>query len=182
VLGSSSVGARLAAEVGLPFSFAHFVSPRYAAQILAGYRRDFRPSCWCREPTASLAVTVICADTDAAAERLAVSDDLWHLSSNGGDRGPLLSVEDAEAYSMSVLEKELVREHRRRRFVGCVDRVHGELVALLRRCGVDELVVRTVCHDPVARIHSYELLAESFGIDRQPSSSAITASKDLAGR
>jgi luciferase family oxidoreductase group 1 len=170
VLASSSFGAALAARLGLPLSFAHFVSPRYVRQVLAAYRADFRASARCPEPCANLAVSVICADTDAAAQRLATSDDVRHLRSGDGRRGRFLSVEDAEAYPATALEKDLLAERRRWRFAGAADRVHRELVALASACEVDELVVRTVCHDPRARVHSYRLLARAFGIDTGPAS------------
>lgn len=164
VLGSSAVGAGLAAQLGLRFSFAHFVSPAFAPQIVARYRAQFRPSRYCPEPQASLAVSVICADTDADAAELARSDDLWHLASARRDRAPLMTTEQAAAYQPTDLEEQLLVQQKGRRIVGAVDDVPVALAGLADACGVDELVVRTVCPDPAARIHSYELLAEAFGI------------------
>jgi hypothetical protein len=37
-------------------------------------------------------------------------------------------------------------------------------VDLAHAFAVDEIVVLTVCHDPSARLRSYELLAEAFGL------------------
>ena len=37
-------------------------------------------------------------------------------------------------------------------------------VDLAHTFAVDEIVVLTVCHDPSARLRSYELLAEAFGL------------------
>lgn len=166
VLGSSSYGAGLAARMGLAFSFAQFVSPAFGPQILATYRRQFRPSSRCPEPRASVSVSVICADTEAEAERLAISYDVWHLRPEGGRRGPLLSVEDAEAHLVSDTERELLGQGRRRRLVGAPERVRAALVDLTARYGVDELVIRTITFDPAARTRSYRLLAEAFGLDR----------------
>ncbi len=167
VLGSSSYGASLAARMGLRFSFAQFVSPNFGPQVVDSYRRQFQPSCRCPEPTTSLGVSVICADTDAEAERLAVSQDVLHLRPEGASRGPLLPVEEAQAYPMTELERELVRQYRNRRVLGAPDRVHAALVDLATTYSVDELVVHTVCHDPVARVRSYQLLADVFGLDRR---------------
>lgn len=164
VLGSSSYGAGLAARLGLAFSFAQFVSPEFGPQILAAYRRQFRPSPRCPEPRASVSVSVICADTDAEAERLATSYDVWHLRTEGAGRGPLLSVEDAEAHLVTDTERELLRQRRPRRLVGAPERVHAALVDLAARYGVDELVIRTITFDPAARTRSYRLLAEAFAL------------------
>lgn len=162
VLGSSSYGAELAARMGLPFCFAQFVSPRFGPQVMAGYRRQFRPSPRCPEPRASLGVSVICADTDASAERLAASQDVWHLRREGPGRGPLLSWQDAENYPASDVETELLAQQRARRVTGTPDRVHAALTQMAAEHGADELVVRTVCHDPADRLRSFQLLAEVF--------------------
>jgi luciferase family oxidoreductase group 1 len=168
VLGSSSYGSALAAGMGLRFSFAHFVSPRFGAQLLAAYRRQFRPSPLCPTPVGSVGVSVVCAETDAEATRLAISDDVWHLRPEGAERGPLLSVEEAEAYPLSALERELLAEQGLRRMVGAPDRIRALLLNLVDAYDVSELVVRTVVHDPKARLRSYELVAEAFDLSDQP--------------
>ncbi len=167
VLGSSSYGAALAAGTGLFFSFAHFISPGHGAQLLGNYRRRFRPSERCPEPRANVGVSVVCAETDAEAERLALSADVWRLRPEGPQRGPLLSPEDAEAAALTPVERVLLVQHRDRRVVGAPDRVRDRLLELARAHDVDELVVLTVCHDPRARLRSYELLAEAFDLERR---------------
>jgi len=164
VLGSSSYGADLAARMGLPFSFAHFVSPEFGPQVMAAYRRQFRPSPHCPEPTASVGVSVVCADADADAERLARSQDVWHLRPEGAARGPLLSWEEAEEYRVTDLGQELLAQQRRRRVAGAPDRVRSVLEDLAAAYGVGELVVRTVVHDPADRVRSYQLLAQAFSL------------------
>jgi luciferase family oxidoreductase group 1 len=162
VLGSSSYGSTLAARMGLPFSFAHFVSARHGPQVMAAYRRQFRPSPFCPAPRASVGVSVVCAETDAAAERLVTSDDVWHVDPAAAPGRPLLAVEDAEAVPLTGLEQELMAQQRLRRVVGAPDRVHAALSNLADAFGVEELVVRTVVHDPAARLRSYRLLAGAF--------------------
>ncbi|MGI8759417.1 MAG: LLM class flavin-dependent oxidoreductase [Acidimicrobiales bacterium] len=162
VLGSSSYSASLAAGMGLSYSFAHFISPAHGPQIMAAYRDRFRPSSFSPAPRASVGVSVICAETDAEAERLATSQDRWRLRPEGAERGPLLSVEEAQAAPVPELEQVLMTQHRSRRLTGAPDRVRDSLRSLAGAYGVDELVVVTICHDPKARLRSYELLAEAF--------------------
>lgn len=164
VLSSSSYGAGLAAGLGLRLCFAHFVTPAFGAQTVGGYRRRFRASPACPEPVASLGVSVMCADTDAEALRLATSAEVWKLRPEGASRGPLPSVADAQARSLSALERVQLAQDRTKRVVGAPDRVRAELEALAADHGVDELVILTVCHDPQARRRSYELLAEIFAL------------------
>lgn len=165
VLGSSSYGSALAANMGLPFSFAHFVSPRFGPQIMAAYRRKFRPSIQCPRPQASVGVSVLCAETDNEAERVAISDDVWHLRPGGAGRRSLPSVEEAEALPLTDLERELLAQQRLRRVVGAPDRVRAMLLNLAEAYDVDELVIRTVSHDPEVRLRSYQMLAMACGLN-----------------
>ena len=109
-----------------------------------------------------MAVSVMCADTDEEAQRLARSNEVWRLRPEGTERGPLLSPEDAAARTLTDLEEAKVAQSRAATVVGGPDRVRAELTALAAAFEVDELLVVTVCHDPVARLRSYELLAEAF--------------------
>jgi alkanesulfonate monooxygenase SsuD/methylene tetrahydromethanopterin reductase-like flavin-dependent oxidoreductase (luciferase family) len=59
-------------------------------------------------------------------------------------------------------------EHNRRRSIaGTPEQVRDRLWAMGETCGVNEFVVVTITHDFKARLRSYELLAEAFGLDGQ---------------
>jgi luciferase family oxidoreductase group 1 len=168
ILGSSSNGAGAAAYLGLPFAFAHFITPEFGPQIVRSYRKGFTPSSRLAEPHAAVAVSVICADTDAEAQRLALPAAVWRLKPEGPARGPLLSPDDAAAVPLSAVQQERVRQHRAGMVVGDCDRAGAELMQLAATFGVDELVVVTVCSDPTARLRSYQLLAEAFALEPLP--------------
>ena len=59
LLGSSDFSARLAGELGLPFSFAHHFSAVNTLPALALYREHFRPSEALERPYAMVAAAVI---------------------------------------------------------------------------------------------------------------------------
>jgi len=164
MLGSSSHGGAVAAYMGLPFAFAHFITSSFGPQVMAAYRRGFQASTEGGVPRAVVAVGVICADSDEEADRLARSVDVWRLRPEGAERGPLLAPADAAAQPLTALEEAKVAQNRAAMVVGAPDRVHAALVALADDYGVDELVVVTVCHDPAARLRSYELLAGAFAL------------------
>jgi luciferase family oxidoreductase group 1 len=164
MLGSSSHGGAVAAYLGLPFVFAHFITSTFGPQVMAAYRRGFQPSDAAPAPRPAVAVGVVCADTDQEAERLARSADVWRLRPEGRERGPLLSPEDAADLPLTALEEAKVAQSRAAMVVGGPARARAELSALAGAYGVDELVVVTVCHDPGARLRSYELLAGAFGL------------------
>src|SRR6478672_577353 len=75
LLGASDYSGALAAQLGLPFSFAHFINPHGGDEVARYYRRNFTPG---REPAPRVMVCtfLICAETDEEAERLAAPIDL----------------------------------------------------------------------------------------------------------
>ena len=161
LLASSTDGADAAARLGLPLCFAHFIATGYGPQIVRRYRGDFQPVRGREWSEASVAVGVVCADTDAEAQRVASSVDVWRLEPES-ERGPVPSVEEATARPRSPLDHARITQNRKGLVVGGPERVGDALAALAVDFDVEELVVLTVCHDPAARLRSYELLAEVF--------------------
>lgn len=165
LLGSSSYSAGLAAALGLSFCFAHFITPAYGPQVAQRYRQGLTAPAAGSGPRAAVAVAVICAGTDAEAERLAASQAVWRLGGEN-DRGLVPSPEEAGAAlgGLDALTRARMAQGRDRVLVGASDRVRDELMALAGAFGADEALVVTVVHDPAARQRSYELLAEAFGL------------------
>lgn len=163
MLGSSPHSAAYAASLGLPFCFAHFITPAYGPQVAGRYRARFQPSAALAQPRTAVAVAVVCADTDAEAERLATSLLVWRLADEH-ERGPVPSVEEAQGVVATGLQRARMAQDRARLVVGGPERARHELDALARSFGADEVVVLTVCHDPAARLRSYALLAGAFDL------------------
>ena len=169
LLGSSGQSAAYAAAMGFAFSFAHFINPRGgdSAHVLHEYREAFRPSEALAEPRASLAVRVVCAETDEEARRLCASfalSRLWLEQGRWRLRGPLPSVEEALAYSYTEEERAHVAKMVEDIVYGSPATVKARLQQMAAVHEVDELVIVTVVHDPAARRRSYEVLAEAFGL------------------
>ena len=70
LLGSSDYSARLAAERGLPYVFAHHFSGQGTAEALDLDRSQFRPSEQLDRPRTFLTVDPVVAETPEAAKRL----------------------------------------------------------------------------------------------------------------
>lgn len=169
ILGSSDYGAQVAAYLGLPYCFAHFITDGAgAAEVLALYRDGFRaqPGVAGRlaAPHAALGVFALVADTEAEAARLLRSRELWRLFRDRGRFPPLPSPEEAGAYPYSEAERARVDALRASAIWGTAERVRDRLVALAAELGAAELAVLTPCHDPAARSRSYRLLAGAFGL------------------
>ncbi|HEY3045278.1 MAG TPA: LLM class flavin-dependent oxidoreductase, partial [Vicinamibacterales bacterium] len=70
ILGSSTFGAQLAAQLGLPYAFASHFAPDALMEALAVYRARFQPSRQLDKPYAMIGVNVVAADTDEEARYL----------------------------------------------------------------------------------------------------------------
>jgi luciferase family oxidoreductase group 1 len=170
LLGSSDGSASIAAYFGTAFSFAHFITDEGGPQIMQAYRDHFRPSRWRDRPEGSIGVAVMCAETEDEANRLALSRDLSRLRLEQGRMGPTPTVEEAEAYPYTEQERARIAYNRRRQMIGSPSQVKEKLLELGALYGVGEFVAVPICYDFAARLRSYELLAEAFGL--QPRSRA----------
>ncbi|HZG54881.1 LLM class flavin-dependent oxidoreductase [Paenibacillus sp.] len=165
LLGSSDESARIAARQGLAYGFAQFFGVAEGERAMRIYRESFRPSPYNDAPRSLIAVLAICGDTEEEANRLALSTDLFFLRLELGlELTELPSVATAEDYPYTEYDLQRIRFARQRRFVGTPDRVKADLLAAGERFGTDEFMIVSPIHDPAARIRSYELLADAFGL------------------
>jgi luciferase family oxidoreductase group 1 len=164
LLGSSDYSAELAGRTGLGFAFAHHFASLDAEVAIGRYRKHFRPVGELAAPHAILTVAAVCADTAAEAERLAASADYGHVRRARGEFGPLVSPEEALAHAWTPEEAALRRANRRRLFVGDPGQLQARLCALARSLEADEIMVMSAIFDPVARLRSFELLAQAFAL------------------
>ncbi|HML27795.1 MAG TPA: LLM class flavin-dependent oxidoreductase, partial [Hyphomicrobium sp.] len=99
ILGSSTYGAYLAAELGLPYAFASHFAPEQLQAALDIYRARFKPSQQLDRPYAMVGVNVIAAETDREARFLATTQQMSFANLVRGARQ--LSqppIEDIESY------------------------------------------------------------------------------------
>jgi len=164
LLGSSGYSAELAAAVGMGFAFAHHFADYDATSAMLSYRAHFKPSAALAEPYAILGAAVIAADSDAEAERIAMSADLHYARRAKGEYLPLASPEEAAAYALTPIDRERIARHRARLVVGGIDKVMDRLNGLIAATRGDELMITTMVYDHAARKHSYELLAQGFAL------------------
>jgi len=164
LLGSSGYSAQLAAAIGAGFAFAHHFATHDAVAAMTSYRAHFKPSPALARPLAILAVAVVAADTDEEAERLAATIDLNFVRRQKGEYLPLASPEEAQAYDYSPIDRQRVRQGRERLFVGTPKTILARLSPFVAATQADEVMVTTMIYDHAARRHSYELMAQAFGL------------------
>jgi luciferase family oxidoreductase group 1 len=164
LLGSSDYSGALAAQLGLRFAFAHFISAQGGDVVMRDYRAAYRPSRREPAPVALLCVFVICAQTDDEADRLAMSVDLRRLNMDYGVNAPVPTHAEAAAYPYTDADRRRIAHHRRRVVLGTPDRVRDRLLELHELYGADELMIITITGDYGSRMKSYELLAQACGL------------------
>lgn len=150
LLGSSDYSARLAAQKGLPYVFAHHFSGQGTAEALALYRNEFRPSETCPEPRTFLTVNAVVAETRAEAEALALPNALQMLALRTG--GPMVAqrlVEEAEQIDVPPAHQGLLDAMLGRWVIGDPASAREQVAAMAEQYGVDEVMVH-----PVAGAHT----------------------------
>jgi luciferase family oxidoreductase group 1 len=166
LLGSAYDSARFAAELGLGFAFAQFISPDGGQRVVREYRERFQPSPFLAEPRVILGVAAICAPTDEEAHRIALSRHLMRLRrEQGRPEGGIPSIEEAEATRFTEPERDYIAYQQSLALEGSPERVRDGLLALAEEYGAGELMIVTITHDYKHRRRSYELIAEAFGTD-----------------
>jgi luciferase family oxidoreductase group 1 len=166
LLGSSLWSAEAAAQFGLPYSFAHFFSPVHTRAAIEHYTESFRASQYASEPRKSVAIGVLCAETEEEAELLMASPRLLSRRIRSGDRRPVPRPEDA----LRELQRQgpvPMEEGEWPRYVyGTPQRVHEQLAAFASALDLDEVIAVTIVHDHEARLRSYDLLAGATDASR----------------
>lgn len=162
ILGSSTFGAALAAELGLPYAFASHFAPDYLLPALDIYRNRFKPSEQLAVPYAMVGVNIIAADTDAEAHRLATTQQMSFADLVTGQRGlSKPAIDDIESY-WSGAQKAQAQRMLARSIIGAPATVRAGMENLINETGADELIIVSDVFDHAARLRSLELIAAAW--------------------
>jgi luciferase family oxidoreductase group 1 len=171
LLGSSQQSAIWAAELAMPYAFADFINSD-GAEIAALYRERFAEHEHAEaKPQTAVAVWTICAESDEQAQRLAASGRMAFTMLRRGELIAVPSPEKALAFLASEEREPRVpgqQRAQRRTVVGTPERVLAELESVAAEYHAEEVIAVNILYDHQARRRSYELLAETFGLQRQP--------------
>jgi luciferase family oxidoreductase group 1 len=162
LLGSSDYSGALAAELALPFAFAHFINPRGGDEVARAYRQNFKATQTRPRPRVLVCTFAICAETDEEAERLAAPIDLRRLHMALNIDSPVPTAEEAARHRYSEDERRYVMSQRARAVIGSPQKTRSELQAMAERYAADELMILTITGDYASRRRSYELLIDAF--------------------
>lgn len=164
LLGSSDYSARLAAEIGLPFSFASHFAPQFMLEALKIYHDNFKPSDVLDKPHVMLGINIITADTQEEAEFIATSqqqqvvylrrNEPTKLQAPVKDLTPLIT--NAEQLMLEKMSQSSTT------IIGDKKVVKEKIDALLELTKADELIINSQIYNIDARIHSYNIVSDLF--------------------
>ncbi|MCJ8009215.1 LLM class flavin-dependent oxidoreductase [Lederbergia wuyishanensis] len=162
LLGSSGFSAQLAAQKGLPFSFASHFAPDYLLPALKLYRDNFIPSAFLQKPYVMLGINIIAADSDEKAMWLSTSQQQQFLSLIRNRptqlQPPVENMDDV----MSPIERVHIERtlDSRSTFVGNYDTVKRQLEAFVKETEADEIIINSQIFYQEDRLRSYDIVAE----------------------
>jgi luciferase family oxidoreductase group 1 len=163
ILGSSTFGAQLAAQLGLPFAFASHFAPGSMDAALEIYRARFRPSPQRATPYAMVALNVFAAETDSEARFLASSMQQSFVALRSG-AVPGRAPPPVEGYyeRLPPQARAMLDEVLAVSATGTVDVVRASMQGLLARTRADEVIVTSQIFDHAARKRSMALAVEAM--------------------
>lgn len=164
ILGSSLFGAKLAAQLGLPYSFASHFAPDALHQAVRHYREEFTPSAQLAEPYVIAGVGVLAAETTARAHELMEQAKRQRVASFLGRNRERPFTEAEIDMLMGTPQAEQILDMMRYTALGAPDDVADYLRHFAEACGADELIT---VHHPLEeedRLASVSLTAQACAL------------------
>ncbi|WP_422116761.1 LLM class flavin-dependent oxidoreductase [Brachybacterium sp. UNK5269] len=166
ILGSTANGARLAAQLGLPFSVASHFAPFQYLHALQTYRDHFDPraeAAQLEDPHTMVGVNLVISETDEEAQRQFTTLQQMFLGVVTGQRQkiqpPRPVQEIAPAHLLAQVDQTLSIKA-----VGSPRTVVRQLEEIVAATGADELILTAYYYDPADRLRGLELLADAWGL------------------
>ena len=166
MLGSTTEGAQIAAALGVGYAFAGHFAMKHAHAALRLYRERFQAAAdgvsGRKAPWAILALSVVCGEDDAHAQRLAKPGRIAFLRAATGERQPLPTVAEAETMALDPRAEAAAGDMLAGAIVGGPETVKAAIERVVAEHGADEVLVATLVPDHAERLRSYERVARLF--------------------
>ncbi|MGO1389251.1 MULTISPECIES: LLM class flavin-dependent oxidoreductase [Brachybacterium] len=166
ILGSTANGARLAAQLGMPFSVASHFAPFQYLKALETYRENFNPRAEAAQletPRTMVGVNLVVAETDEEAQRHFSTLQQMFLGVVTGQRKKIQPPTPIEEVAAPHLVQQ-VDQTLSIRAVGSPATVVRQLEEIVATTQADELILTAYYYDPADRLKGLELLAEAWGL------------------
>ncbi|WP_087974354.1 LLM class flavin-dependent oxidoreductase [Oceanobacillus rekensis] len=164
MLGAGGKSTKIASENGTAYTYAHFIKPfDVGAEIIATYRKNFKPSLFHDKPTVAISVFVIIGKTKEEAEEFAKAFELWMASLETAKNPPYFpSVDTAKRRKYTTFEKQKITHIRKRAIIGNPPHVREEILKLVEFYQADEVTIIPNIPGSANRMRGIKLLAEEF--------------------
>ncbi|MET7425479.1 LLM class flavin-dependent oxidoreductase [Dactylosporangium sp. NPDC005555] len=160
LLGSSPRSGAVAAQLGLPYAYAHFINPAPTRAVFADHRARTGGT-----GTAILGIGVYCADTEAEAERVYATQRAFRRRLTRNDVRPVPSPEQSLLELADGDDPLGAERFEFPRYVyGTPSRVRDQILAITEATGAEEVIALATIYDHADRLRSYELLAQAFAL------------------
>ncbi|MDN6439083.1 MAG: LLM class flavin-dependent oxidoreductase [Corynebacterium nuruki] len=166
ILGSSLFGANLAAQLGLPYSFASHFAPDALVPAVTAYRENYQPSEAFPEPYVIAAVNVTASDTEEDAARQNEICRRRRVESMAVRRSAPLSEEELDLL-MSSPAADQVLSMLRYHAVGTGEQVADYLQGFARHAQADELMIAPQNTSTAEMLRGLEITAATTGLSPQ---------------
>jgi luciferase family oxidoreductase group 1 len=166
ILGSTANGARLAAQLGMPFSVASHFAPFQYLHALETYRAHFDPdaaSAQIEAPHTMVGVNLVIAETDEEAQRQFTTLQQMFLGVVTGQRQKIQPPRDITEVAAPLLLSQ-VDQTLSIKAVGSPATVVSQLEEIVAATAADELILTAYYYDPEDRLRALALLAEAWGL------------------
>ena len=163
LLGASLYSAQLAAQLGLPYSFASHFAPDQLFDALHVYRSMFQPSDQVSAPYAMVGVMVVMADTEEEAQYLFTSVQQQFIHLRQGANKPFSKPSENFKENCSPADEAMLASVLRYAMVGTKASVADKLDGFLQATQADEIIVSMPIHPIEQRLKSVKLFSELMG-------------------
>lgn len=157
ILGSSVSSAYVAAEFGLPYSFASHFAPQQMAEALEIYRSRFKPSKQLTHPYVIMGVLGYGAQTDEEAEKLFMINQKVTLDLIRGEQGRYKQPDENFRDQLTSAEKLFIDSRMGISLKGSQETIAKQWQELSETYQADEVIV-------VSYLPTLEQLKTSYGI------------------
>lgn len=162
MLTSSGGSGRIAAKLGMAFSFAHFINPNGGPDAADDYRRLFNPSQNLAVPKVNFSIFGFCSEDLETVERWKTEFSYRMLRIEMGMDGKLPSYDEIRATKFTPEQQMRINYNLGRMVAGAPAEMKQKLTLLADAYKTDEVMLATFSEDFNDTKKSFELLAEVF--------------------
>ena len=162
ILSSSGGSASIAAKFGMGLALAKFINGSAGRDIVDAYRDQFIPSEQNSSPKELVAITVLCADTEAKAKEMRRFTDYVLLQFEKGNFDNIGDAAAALDYEFTPDDLIRVGNNSGRVISGTKEQVKEQVIQLSEKLDIQEIMASCMAYRQEDRIRSFELLGKAF--------------------